>query len=232
MKGYKTRLLLHQDGYHPRIHRARMDILRVANQDSGKALIIDVNDRLTLKNLMKRRRLKVIELIRIFNKAYNTQGIILQLLQQKRKLETQDQLRHLSERNAFPGQSRTGNSTRILSGPQSSQKSLKNVSTLLDYGSGNRGSKASKHGQPTKSRKSNKNPPTGQQISEEFRGSFQNKAHKLQHPLDKAADGEFSGGRHAGSSSPVQENEAGEAESSEEEEIQHTGTLWPSRVNK
>ena len=49
-----------------------MDILRVANQDSGKALIIDVNDRLTLKNLMKRRRLKVIELIRIFNKAYQT----------------------------------------------------------------------------------------------------------------------------------------------------------------
>lgn len=141
MKGYKTRLLLHPDGYHQGIHRVRMDILRVANQDNGKALIIDVNDKLTLKNLMKRRRLKVIELIRIFNKAYHTQGIIFQLLQQKRKLETQDHIRHLSERNAFSGQSRTDHSTKILSAAQSSQKSLKNVSTLLDYGSGNRPSK-------------------------------------------------------------------------------------------
>ena len=80
VKGYKTRLLLHEDGYHQGISRVKMDIQRVANQDNGKALIIDVNDKLTLKNLMKRRRLKVIELIRVFNKAYQTQGIIVQLL--------------------------------------------------------------------------------------------------------------------------------------------------------
>ena len=120
VKGYKTRLLLHPDGYHQGIHRVRLDILRVANQDNGKALIIDVNDRLTLKNLMKRRRQKVIELIRLFNKASQTQGIILHLLQQKGKLESQDPIRHLSERTTFAAASRTGNSTKMLSDPQSS----------------------------------------------------------------------------------------------------------------
>lgn len=81
-----------------------------------------------------------------------------------------------------------------------------------------------------KSRKS-KNAAPSQQIGEEFRGSFQNKAHKLKHQLGKAvnAQGEWSGSRHAGSSSPVEENEAGEADSSEQEE--HTGMLWPSQVH-
>ena len=108
------------------------------------------------------------------------------------------------------------------------------MSTLLDYGSGNRGSKVTKQKQPLKSRKNNKNTVQNQQIGEEFRGSFQNKAHKLKNPLGKTAtaDGEFSGSRHAGSSSPVQENEEGEAESSDEDEGQHSGTLWPSRVSK
>lgn len=90
VRGYKTRLLLHEDGYHQGISRVKTDIQRVANQDNGKALIIDVNDKLTLKNLMKRRRLKVIDLIRLFNKAYQQQGIICQLLNQKRKLATQE----------------------------------------------------------------------------------------------------------------------------------------------
>ena len=72
-----------------------------------------------------------------------------------------------------------------------------------------------------------------QQIGEEFRGSFQNKAHKLKNPIDKAAaaGGELSGSRHAGSSSPVPEIEEGEADSQDEDEVHHTGTLWPSQVN-
>ena len=48
-------------------------------------MIIDVNDKLTLKNLMKRRRQKVIELIRLFQRTYNTHGIVVSLLNNKRK---------------------------------------------------------------------------------------------------------------------------------------------------
>ena len=51
-------------GYHRPLHQIIVDIRRVTNQNNGKAMIIDVNDKLTLKNLMKRRRQKVIELIR------------------------------------------------------------------------------------------------------------------------------------------------------------------------
>lgn len=145
VKGYKTRLLLHEDGYHQGISRVTMDIQRVANQDDGKALIIDVNDKLTLKNLMKRRRQKVIELMRIFNKAYHTQGIIVQLLNQKRKLATQDKLKHMGNQTRSSGDSR-----QMLSGAQGSQKSLKNVSTLLDYNSAARGSKKYKKQQADK----------------------------------------------------------------------------------
>ena len=57
VKGFKTRLLLHPAGYHKVLHQIKLDILRATNQEDGsKAMIIDVNDRLTLKNLMKRRR--------------------------------------------------------------------------------------------------------------------------------------------------------------------------------
>jgi hypothetical protein len=56
VKGFKTRLILNKKGYHKPIHQVKMDILRVTNQNNGKAMIIDVNDKLTLKNLMKRRR--------------------------------------------------------------------------------------------------------------------------------------------------------------------------------
>lgn len=56
VKGFKTRLLLHPTGYHKAIKQVRIDIKNVMDRDSGKAMIIDVNDRLTLKNLMKRRR--------------------------------------------------------------------------------------------------------------------------------------------------------------------------------
>lgn len=104
------------------------------------------------------------------------------------------------------------------------------MSTLLDYGRGDRSKKATKSGKPTKSRKSDKNASPNQQIGDEFRGSFQNKAHKLKHPA--GTDGEYTSSRGAGSSSPVPENEVAEAESSEEEEPRHTGTLWPSQVNK
>jgi hypothetical protein len=62
-----------------------MDILRVTNQNNGKAMVIDVNDKLTLKNLMKRRRQKVIELIRLFQKTYNSHGIVVSLLSTKRR---------------------------------------------------------------------------------------------------------------------------------------------------
>ena len=60
----------------------RLDIHRVTN---GKAMIIDYKDKMTLRNLMKRRRQKVIEFIRMFNKVYNTRGIISVLLSTKRK---------------------------------------------------------------------------------------------------------------------------------------------------
>ena len=52
---------------------------------SGKAMIIDVNDKLTMKNIMKRRRQKVVELIRMVQRASNTPGIIATLLREKRK---------------------------------------------------------------------------------------------------------------------------------------------------
>lgn len=48
-------------------------------------MIIDVNDKLTLKNLMKRRRQKVIELIRLFQRTYSTHGIVVSLLNNKRR---------------------------------------------------------------------------------------------------------------------------------------------------
>ena len=48
-------------------------------------MIIDVNDKLTMKNLMKRRRQKVIELIRLFQRTYNTHGIVVSLLNSKRR---------------------------------------------------------------------------------------------------------------------------------------------------
>ena len=137
VKGYRTRLLLHPDGYHQGIHRVRMDIMRVTNQDNGKAIIIDVNDRLTLKNLMKRRRQKVIELIRIFNRTSQTQGIIVQLLQQKRRLENRGHVKHLQhDRDPYAAGPRPGDSSKISNDP--SQKSLRNVSTLLDYGTSQR----------------------------------------------------------------------------------------------
>jgi hypothetical protein len=50
-------------------------------------MIIDVNDRITLKNLMKRRRQKVVELIKQFSKIYNSEGIIVSLLIAKRRIE-------------------------------------------------------------------------------------------------------------------------------------------------
>ena len=108
------------------------------------------------------------------------------------------------------------------------------MSTLLDYGSENRGSKVTKQKQSLKSRKSNKNAAEGEQIGEEFRGSFQNKAHKLKDPLGTAAaaDAALSGSRHAGSSSPVPENEEGEDCSSDEDGDPRSGTMWPSQVNQ
>jgi len=88
VKGYKTRLLLHPNGYHKAIHQIRMDIQKITNQNHGsKAMIIDVNDRITLKNLMKRRRQKVIELIRQFQKSYNTLGIVVSLTSARRRIE-------------------------------------------------------------------------------------------------------------------------------------------------
>lgn len=48
-------------------------------------MIIDVNDKLTLKNIMKRRRQKVVELIRMVNKAFTSPGIIATLLKEKRR---------------------------------------------------------------------------------------------------------------------------------------------------
>jgi hypothetical protein len=41
-----------------------MDMNKIANHNNGKAMIIDVNDKLTLKNLMRKRRQKVVEYIR------------------------------------------------------------------------------------------------------------------------------------------------------------------------
>tara|TARA_B110000285_G_scaffold225658_1_gene284245 strand:- start:2623 stop:2862 length:240 start_codon:yes stop_codon:yes gene_type:complete len=64
VKGFKTRLLLHQKGYHKALHLIRMEMNKIANQNNGKAMVIDVNDKLTLKNLMRKRRQKVVEYIR------------------------------------------------------------------------------------------------------------------------------------------------------------------------
>ena len=66
----------------------------------------------------------------------------------------------------------SGDSRKMLSGTQGSQKSLKNVSTLLDYNSAAKGSKKYKKSTQGEKGKAGKN----QQLSEEFRGSFQNKA--------------------------------------------------------
>ena len=82
--GFKTRLLLDPAGNHKGLKQLRGEIRRAMDTSDGKAIIIDVNDRLTLKNLMKRRRQKVIELIRMFNKAFSTKNIIAQLLLAKR----------------------------------------------------------------------------------------------------------------------------------------------------
>jgi len=48
-------------------------------------MIIDVNDRITLKNLMKKRRLKVVEFIRHFWKIYHSRGAIVGLMRARRK---------------------------------------------------------------------------------------------------------------------------------------------------
>lgn len=86
VRGFKTRLLLSPRGYCKTIQQIRQDISKITGQNVGsKAMIIDVNDRITLKNLMKRRRLKVVELIRQFQKLYHTEGIILQLLRARKR---------------------------------------------------------------------------------------------------------------------------------------------------
>lgn len=65
-------MLLSRHGYNKSIYQIRQDIFKITGQNVGsKAMIIDVNDRLTLKNLMKRRRIKVVELIRQFQKLFN-----------------------------------------------------------------------------------------------------------------------------------------------------------------
>ena len=56
VKGFKTRLLLNPKGYHKALHLIRMEMNKIANQNNGKAMVIDVNDKLTLKNLMRKRR--------------------------------------------------------------------------------------------------------------------------------------------------------------------------------
>lgn len=71
-------------------------------------MIIDVNDRITLKNLMKRRRLKVVELIRQFQKLYHSEGIILQLLRARRRQDQPEPSRsylasYLAEKQAAGG---------------------------------------------------------------------------------------------------------------------------------
>lgn len=72
-KGFKTRLLLSPNGYNKALHTIRNEIFKITGQNQGsKAMIIDVNDKITLKNLMKKRRLKVVELIRQFQKIYHT----------------------------------------------------------------------------------------------------------------------------------------------------------------
>ena len=58
----------------------RLEIIR-AKFPVGKSMVIDINDKQTFKNLMKKRKEKVNELIRIFNRAFLTRGIIAPLLQ-------------------------------------------------------------------------------------------------------------------------------------------------------
>ena len=72
VKGFKTRLLLSPNGYSKPIDSIRNEIYKITGLNTGKALIIDVNDKITLKNLMKKRRIKVVELIRQFLKIFNT----------------------------------------------------------------------------------------------------------------------------------------------------------------
>ena len=88
VKGFKTRLLLSPHGFNKTLEQIRGEILKTTGIGS-KAMIIDVNDRITLKNLMKKRRLKVVEFIRQFQRIYNTQGIIVPLLKAKKKFEIQ-----------------------------------------------------------------------------------------------------------------------------------------------
>jgi hypothetical protein len=57
----------------------RLEIIR-AKFPVGKSMVIDINDKQTFKNLMKKRKEKVLELIRIFNRAFLTRGIIAPLL--------------------------------------------------------------------------------------------------------------------------------------------------------
>ena len=94
-----------------------MDILRAT---SGKAMIIDVNDKLTLKNIMKRRRQKVVELIRMVQKACLSPGTIGALLKERKRLH----------------RSQTGMATKsyeILSSKNNleSKKSLRNTSMMI-----------------------------------------------------------------------------------------------------
>jgi len=48
-------------------------------------MIIDVNDRMTMKNLMKRRRQKVMELIRLFTRSFASPGIIASLIKSRKQ---------------------------------------------------------------------------------------------------------------------------------------------------
>ena len=57
----------------------RLEIIR-AKFPVGKSMVIDINGKQTFKNLMKKRKEKVLELIRIFNRAFLTRGIIAPLL--------------------------------------------------------------------------------------------------------------------------------------------------------
>ena len=48
-------------------------------------MVIDVNDKLTLKNLMRKRRQKVVEYIRQLDKTMKSKSILATLLRAKRK---------------------------------------------------------------------------------------------------------------------------------------------------
>ena len=66
VQGMKARLILNR---HPNLRIIKKEIDQVLDQ-GGKSMIIDVNDKRTLRNMMKRRRQKILEFIRVFNKAY------------------------------------------------------------------------------------------------------------------------------------------------------------------